>query len=510
MAPAKPQGKGGWDSRSWLRLRSAVQILAFLSFIVLFLSSSRTLMGLDPLAMLANLISSHRFGQLSLLALVTIALALALGRAWCGWLCPLGTVLDWFSLNKWRPKHKPPADGWRSVKYVLLVAIIAASVFSNLTLLILDPLTIMVRTCAVSIWPALDFIVSAAESALYNIPSLQEPLGHFDGLIRPLLLPTDPLYYRDGWLFAALFAAIILLNLAAERFWCRYICPLGAFYGLLSKISMVRRRVNGSCIKCKLCEDACPTGTISRDKDCASDPGECVMCLKCMDSCPRSTSDFGLVSSAAGFNSYDPGKRQLFLGLGAAAMLAVLFRLNPLAARPKQPPIRPPGASENDMEARCIRCGECIKACPTAAIQPSRVKEGSESFWSPVIVPRTGFCQYSCNACGQACPVAAIPPLPLAEKRVTVIGRALIDRSRCLPWAQNTPCIVCEEMCPVPHKAIILSDVEAKTADGAQIKLQRPTVVPGRCIGCGLCEYKCPVSGESAIRVEAWAPGQRL
>jgi polyferredoxin len=501
--PAKPQGKGGWDSQSWLRLRTTVQILAFLGFLVLFLNASQVLMGFDPLAMLANLISSRRFEQLSVAALIAIALALALGRAWCGWLCPLGTVLDWFSFNKWRPGYKPLADGWRSVKYILLVAIIAAAVFSNLTLLILDPLTIMVRTFAVSVRPALDFIVSAAESALYNIQPQQESVGRFDSLVRPLLLPTDALYYRDGWLFGSVFAAVILLNLAAERFWCRYICPLGAFYGLAAKISLVRRRVNESCIKCKLCEDACPTGTISRDKDCASDPGECVMCLKCMDSCPCSTSDFGPVSSPAAFNSYDPGKRQLLLGLGAAALLAIIFRLNPLAARAKQLAIRPPGATENDMAAKCIRCGECIKACPTAAIQPSRAEEGSESFWTPVIVPRTGFCQYSCNACGQACPVAAIPPLPMAEKQVTPIGRAFIDRARCLPWAENTPCIVCEEMCPVPQKAILLNNVEVETGDGSRITLQRPTVLAGRCIGCGLCEYKCPVSGESAIRVYA-------
>ncbi|MEI6186072.1 MAG: 4Fe-4S binding protein, partial [Dehalococcoidia bacterium] len=274
-----------------------------------------------------------------------------------------------------------------------------------------------------------------------------------------------------------------------------------AFYGLLSKVSLVRRRVNQSCIGCKLCEDACPTGTIRRDRDCSSDPGECIMCLKCMDSCPCSTSDFGPVYAPAKFNSYDPVRRQLFLGLGAGLLLAVLFKFNPFSGRRSPYLIRPPGAGEEDMTAKCIRCGECVKACPTGAIQPSQMDAGGELLWTPLLVMRSGFCQYSCNACGKACPVAAIPALPLAEKKVTPIGRAFIDRGRCLPWAQGTPCIVCEEMCPVPHKAVLLSTSKVKKEDGSTIILQLPTVLAGRCIGCGLCEYKCPVEGESAIRV---------
>jgi polyferredoxin len=498
----KPKKKSGWNNRSWLNLRKSVQIIAFAGFLVLFLFSIPFLMRLDPLVMLANLISSRTFEAFLVIALFMTVLSLIFGRSWCGWLCPLGTVLDWFSFNRWRPKHKALPQGLRSVKYVVLIAIVAAAAFSNLTLIVLDPLTIMVRTFATAVWPGLDAAVSWLEATLNNIGPLQDPISRLDNAIRPLLLPTDAHVYPGGYIFGLVFVAIVALNLITERFWCRYICPLGAFYGLTSKISLIRRRVNSDCIKCKLCENACPTGTIDRQKGCASDPGECIMCLNCMDSCPCATSDFGPATSPAKFNSYDPKRRQLFLGLGAAAILAILFRLSPLFRSKNPRLIRPPGSTESDMTSKCVRCGECIKACPTAAIQPAMSEAGGEAFWTPVIVPRIGFCQYSCNACGQACPVQAIPPLSLEDKKVTPLGWAVIDQSRCLPWSQNTPCIVCEEMCPVPHKAIVLNRVMVTGADGSKTELLQPIVNRDRCIGCGLCEYKCPVDGQAAIRVE--------
>jgi formate hydrogenlyase subunit 6/NADH:ubiquinone oxidoreductase subunit I len=126
---------------------------------------------------------------------------------------------------------------------------------------------------------------------------------------------------------------------------------------------------------------------------------------------------------------------------------------------------------------------------------------GWEGIWTPILVPRIGYCDYSCNACGQSCPTGAIPALTLEEKRQTVIGHAYVDRNRCLPWASSRSCITCEEMCPLPEKAIQLEEVEVWAPDGKRITLQRPHVDHNRCIGCGICENHCPLGGQAGIRV---------
>ena len=111
--------------------------------------------------------------------------------------------------------------------------------------------------------------------------------------------------------------------------------------------------------------------------------------------------------------------------------------------------IRPPGV--NDEEAflsKCLRCSECMKVCPTSGLQPVQSEAGLEGVWTPTLMPRVGYCDYGCNACGQVCPSGAIPSLSLDQKRLAVIGTAIVNRNRCLPWASDTPCIVCEEMCP--------------------------------------------------------------
>jgi NAD-dependent dihydropyrimidine dehydrogenase PreA subunit len=142
-----------------------------------------------------------------------------------------------------------------------------------------------------------------------------------------------------------------------------------------------------------------------------------------------------------------------------------------------------------------------MKVCPTSGLQPARDEAGAEGAWTPVLLARAGYCDYGCNACGQVCPSGAIPALTLEEKRAAVIGRATVNRNRCLPWASATPCIVCEEMCPKPDKAIRLEEAIVINSAGETITVQRPYVLRDACIGCGICENHCPLEGEAAIRV---------
>ncbi len=500
---------------TWKTARKAVQYLLLGAFLLLFIGSRRGTwapwiinipMRLDPLTMLVNVISSRSWIASSSLAGLTILLTIGLGRVWCGWICPLGSVIDIFNFKVSKKKVKSPPEAWRKVKYSLLVAILVAAIFSNLTLLIFDPLTLIFRTFSASLWPALDVAVTGVEKALFILPALQTPVAALDEWMRPFFLPQTPAIYRDGWLYGLVFFSILGLNFFSPRFWCRYLCPLGALLGLISKIALVRRQVKDDCKSCGICSTHCPTATIDADHNFSSDPGECIVCMDCVEDCPRQSNAFQASFTPAAWNHYDPSRRQVIGLLGATIVGVAITQATADPSHPQPHLVQPPGARDNHLFEKCIRCGECSRACPTNAIQPATVEAGLTGIWTPVLNMRLGYCDYSCNACGQVCPVQAIPPLPLPEKRLAVLGHAAIDQNRCIAWAQHKPCIVCEEMCPVPDKAIALEIPMVDSAVQVSPKLRVPRVLQDKCIGCGICEYRCPVEGESAIRVYTIKP----
>jgi len=121
--------------------------------------------------------------------------------------------------------------------------------------------------------------------------------------------------------------------------------------------------------------------------------------------------------------------------------------------------------------------------------------------WSPILVPRIGYCEYNCTLCGQVCPTGAIRRLPLQEKRKVKLGLAYFDRSRCLPWAGQSDCIVCEEHCPTGSKAIVLKEEKTLTPRGEWKMFKKPYIDEELCVGCGICETKCPLSDRAAVLV---------
>jgi len=197
-------------------------------------------------------------------------------------------------------------------------------------------------------------------------------------------------------------------------------------------------------------------------------------------------------------------KRRHIVAAGVAGLGGgLLFQAQPPALRRNLNPafIRPPGAvADEAFLGKCIRCGECMKVCPTNAIQPALLEMGLDGMWSPLLKMRLGYCEYQCNMCTTVCPTEAIAKLTLEKKQKTKIGLSVVEKDRCLPYAYGTNCQRCYDQCPLPDKAI--SMVESTVAVGSRmLRIKQPQVNSKLCTGCGVCENKCPVDGQAAIRV---------
>lgn len=454
---------------------------------------------MDPLVAACVTLATRTFMSLLWPALVVIGLTLVLGRVFCGWICPLGTLID-LSGKVVRPLTQAPVR-LRFLKYAILVMVLVSSVFTVQLLGFFDPFSLLVRGLTFSIDPMFHFLVAGGFDWVYlNGPAwlsgLTEPV--YD-LFRAVLLPhKQSLFFLAVFSFVLL-AAIFALELAGRRFWCRNLCPLGALLGLVSKVSLFRRIPLKACKDCDLCRSDCPMDAVDDNRRIRQE--ECTLCMDCLAFCPKDITTFGFAAPGPA-PGVDITRRQVLAAGLAGVAFPVLTRTDAMSAMPDPRLIRPPGAlAETDFLAACVRCGECMKVCINNALQPLFLEQGLASMFTPVLVPRLGYCEFNCTLCTQVCPTRALAPLTLEQKHGFVLGTAWFDKNRCIPYADKKPCIVCEEHCPVHDKAIKFDTVTVRDDQGRSIELKKPFVIQDLCIGCGICEHVCPVPGEAAVRV---------
>jgi MauM/NapG family ferredoxin protein len=270
----------------------------------------------------------------------------------------------------------------------------------------------------------------------------------------------------------------------------------------MSRFNIFKLKIDeAKCTKCNLCSIHCETQAAPFPND-QWKSSECVYCETCAAICPTRAISFPVRIRKEKLPAVDLTKRRLLTTSFLAFFSVPFFRLSKSRKRAGEKLIRPPGSlPEPDFLAKCVKCGECMKACPTNGLQPALTEAGPEGLWTPVLVPKIGYCEYYCSLCSQVCPTGAIKELSVPEKTAVKIGQAWINKNRCIPYFLGRPCIVCEEHCPTSPKAIKFILVETKLPDGTVAVEKAPFIDPELCIGCGICENKCPVMDDPAIYV---------
>ena len=491
-----------------IRFQRLLQIPLFALFVFLLWLAAHPLPGwpevdlflrLDPLISLGSMAAARAFIPRVAWALIILGLALFLGRFFCGYVCPLGATIDfadWLGAKR-KSGEKGFEEGrrYRNLKYLFLIGLVGSALVGLSWVFLFSPLSLATRFYSFVVHP---LVLMVANVFL----DIFRPVFPHLGLDHLALIRLNVPHYNTNLFVGLFFFALLALGRIRPRFWCRNLCPAGAIIALFSVRPLFRRVVSERCTHCGKCVRACPMGAISQDVE-KTAHSECITCLKCEEICPEKAISFQVgrrVPSLIG--EVDLGRRKV-LSAGAAGMAVAAVTMTSLhhlhgmeSPRPLRSPrlIRPPGSlPEPEFQDRCVRCGECVKACLTNTLQPVWFEAGLAGLWTPKVTPRWAGCEQGCATCGQVCPTGAIRPLSLEEKLFAKIGTARIEKSRCIAWEQDKKCLICDEICP--YNAI-----------SSQFVPDHPVTVPvvdeNKCNGCGYCENKCPVVGESAILVE--------
>ena len=434
---------------------------------------------------------------------VLVLLTLIFGRIYCSVICPLGIFQDIVSwIHGKRKKNRftaSPEKRW--LRYgVLAVFIIAFIAGIHSLVALLAPYSSYGRMVTNLLLP----IYQWGNNLLASIAERVDSYAFYSVDVWMKSLPTFIIAL-------ATFIIIVVLAWRGGRTYCNTICPVGTILAQLARFSWFKVYFDADkCKSCSLCTKNCKASCIDF-KTHKVDYTRCVTCGNCIEKCNFGALRYGHPKAAPqpekteNDGQADTARRAFLVGaaivgadvaLGQAEKkvdggLAVIEDKMPAK---RSTPITPPGSvSAKHFAQHCTACQLCVAKCPNGVLRPS---SDLSRLMQPELSFERGACRPECVTCSTVCPTGAIKPITVAEKSSTMIGHAVWVKDNCLITSKGSNCGNCARHCPTGAIMMVSSNPDDEGAP------MIPAVNTAMCIGCGTCEYVCPVRPFSAIYIE--------
>ncbi len=440
-----------------------------------------------------------------------LIISLLFGRVYCSVICPLGVLQD--ALARLKPKrcysYKKAQPVWRVIFFVLFVGgwFFSVPIIFNF----LEPYSAFGRI-------ATDLFAPIWTYASNLLAYVAERMDSF------LIGPSPTVQKGMAALGSAAVTLALLTVLAVKngRTWCNTFCPVGTVLGYINNFALIRPRMqHENCTGCGQCARHCKASCIDH-KNMHIDATRCVSCYTCHAECkfnaiqllPTSLRQGQSIASSVTVNT---SRRAFLQGLVPASIGGAALANSAHAAtygdaqdatnqrqiealgmakdRPQRTlPITPPGSlGLRNFEKNCTACQLCVAACPHNVLHSF---DNGDGMLQPTMSFEHGFCRINCVKCSEVCPTGAIKPITIAEKSVIQCGHAKINLERCIVNTDKRACTACSRSCPTEAISLVPN---TQQLGGGEHKI--PVVNNEKCLGCGACEFVCPVRPLAAISV---------